>query len=704
MAVARNATVTAKIDADATGLQRGVAHAKTSLSGLESHARRTHASLTSLAAGAVAVGAAGAGMYKFATDAMKAFTDVSGQTLKLQRTLGGSAEQASGLRAQLKMTGVDADAASRGFTMFERKVQAGGKELAAYGIATTDATGKTKDMYQLLPEVANLFQKMPNGIEKTALAASLFGAKTGTVLIPFLNKGAAGLAELSAQAQKAGVIMSDADVKGLAKYNLATRRVTEAIEGMKVSMGRNLMPTMTRLKTSFADMLPGLTTALAPAFVALGNAAATALDGIGANMPQIESFAKSFGVEVEQIAKSFQANWPEIKETLATIGTGLQRAGQFASVLWSAFTSLPPEVQSTLAMLAVLQKTGAIQVAFKGFDMASQLLAKVTGMSVQAAVVNVMGGKGGMPGTTPGGPGGPGKLATAASLLSGPLAATAAAVALGFGFDRLVQAGENRQKTGGNPATAGGMYGAMGAAGGTAGTPQGIDKLSTAMTKYKAVVDDSNKSLADRRAALQQETTAMATYEGAMVKSGRSESDVKAAREAHVSTIRAQAAALGLDKAQTDALVASLMAVPPSVSSDVKLTGVEAAGQQLGELLRLMAQVQTGAPGLGGAGGGIGAYFSGSIANGSGGFTTGSGRRSVAAPSISGVGAIPAGGGLGQAYIEEQGPIPLRDRTGSIVVQIDGEQVAANVTSRVAKQFPVQSRATAWNPYLGAGV
>ena len=109
---------------------------------------------------------------------------------------------------------------------------------------------------------------------------------------------------------------TDADVKGLAKYNLATRRVTEAIEGMKVSMGRNLMPTMTRLKTSFADMLPGLTTALAPAFVALGNAAATALDGIGANMPQIEGFAKSFGVEIEQIAKSFQANWPEIKETI----------------------------------------------------------------------------------------------------------------------------------------------------------------------------------------------------------------------------------------------------------------------------------------------------------------------------------------------------------------------------------------------------
>jgi len=703
MAVARNATVTAKIDADATGLERGVARAKTSLSGLESHARRTHASLTSLAAGAVAVGAAGAGMYKFATDAMKAFTDVSGQTLKLQRTLGGSAEQASGLRAQLKMTGVDADAASRGFTMFERKVQAGGKELAAYGIATTDATGKTKDMYQLLPEVANLFQKMPNGIEKTALAASLFGAKTGTVLIPFLNKGAAGLAELSAQAQKAGVIMSDADVKGLAKYNLATRRVTEAIEGMKVSMGRNLMPTMTRLKTSFADMLPGLTTALAPAFVALGNAAATALDGIGANMPQIESFAKSFGVEIEQIAKSFQANWPEIKETISTIGTGLQRAGQFASVLWSAFTSLPPEVQSTLAMLAVLQKTGAIQVAFKGFDMASQLLAKVTGMSVQAGVVNVNGGVGGGAGkaaaATAGGAASKSLLGMGSFLgMPAALSVPAAILAGGWGFDRLVRAGENRQATGGNPATAGGMYGAMGGAGGTAGTPQGIDKLSTAMTKYKAVVDDSNKSLADRRAALQQETTAMATYEGAMVKSGRSESDVKAAREAHVSTIRAQAAALGLDKAQTDALVASLTAVPPTVTTEIiAINSASGVILQVANDLSVMFNALNPSQSNGWG-------FGGSIATGSGGFTTGSGRRSVAAPSISGVGAIPAGGGLGQAYIEEQGPIPLRDRTGSIVVQIDGEQVAANVTSRVAKQFPVQSRATAWNPYLGAGV
>jgi len=180
MAVARNATVTAKIDADATGLERGVARAKSSLSGLESHTRRTHASLTSLASGAIAIGLAGAGAAKFANDAVKAFTDVAGQSLALQRTLGGSAEQASGLRAQLKMTGLDTTAAGKAFTIFERKVQAGGKELAAYGIATTDATGKTKDMYQLLPEVANLFQRMPNGIEKTALAASLFGAKAGT--------------------------------------------------------------------------------------------------------------------------------------------------------------------------------------------------------------------------------------------------------------------------------------------------------------------------------------------------------------------------------------------------------------------------------------------------------------------------------------------------------------------------------------------
>ena len=218
------------------------------------------------------------------------------------------------------------------------------------------------------------------------------------------------------------------------------------------------------------------------------------------------------------------------------------------------------------------------------------------------------------------------------------------------------------------------------------------------MTKYKAVVDDSNKSLADRRAALQQETTAMATYEGAMVKSGRSESDVKAAREAHVSTIRAQAAALGLDKAQTDALVASLTAVPPTVTTEIiAINSASGVILQVANDLSVMFNALNPSQSNGWG-------FGGSIATGSGGFTTGSGRRSVAAPSISGVGAIPAGGGLGQAYIEEQGPIPLRDRTGSIVVQIDGEQVAANVTSRVAKQFPVQSRATAWNPYLGAGV
>jgi len=74
-----------------------------------------------------------------------------------------------------------------------------------------DAHGKLRPVDEVLGEIADKFESMPDGPEKTALAMQLFG-RSGARMIPMLNDGSAGLAEMRKEAEELGL---DLIAKGL---------------------------------------------------------------------------------------------------------------------------------------------------------------------------------------------------------------------------------------------------------------------------------------------------------------------------------------------------------------------------------------------------------------------------------------------------------------------------------------------------------
>jgi hypothetical protein len=68
----------------------------------------------------------------------------------------------------------------------------GGKDaasaLSALGISATDSSGQLKNADQILMEVADRFEQMPDGAMKAKVAMDLFG-RAGAALIPMLNMG-----------------------------------------------------------------------------------------------------------------------------------------------------------------------------------------------------------------------------------------------------------------------------------------------------------------------------------------------------------------------------------------------------------------------------------------------------------------------------------------------------------------------------------
>ncbi len=199
------------------------------------------------------------------------YTQSLGESVeKLSRETGDTAEASSKLIYQFEHFGMGADQASASLGIFAKKlkgvedletgVSAGGKAMTAIladmGVTALDTSGNLLPMSQIIPQIADKFKSMPDGIEKTGLAMQLFG-RSGKDMIPFLNEGSAGLAALSATAEKLGLVLSAQTVGDIKKYTFAQRDLSAAFNGLRLQIGVALMPVLTTLTTKMVDLVAG---------------------------------------------------------------------------------------------------------------------------------------------------------------------------------------------------------------------------------------------------------------------------------------------------------------------------------------------------------------------------------------------------------------------------------------------------------------
>lgn len=188
---------------------------------------------------------------------------------KLRRETGMTTEASSQFIFMLKHVGLDADDGSRALGILAKKLHGiideetglavagkpATKLLKDMGIEAFDAEGKLRPMGDLLPELADRFKTMPDGIDKTGIAMALFG-RGGKDMIPLLNLGADGMAALAKEADNLGLSLSSGNIDQIKKYTFAHRDMEEAITGVKLQIGMALMPVLTRFATWFTEHQP----------------------------------------------------------------------------------------------------------------------------------------------------------------------------------------------------------------------------------------------------------------------------------------------------------------------------------------------------------------------------------------------------------------------------------------------------------------
>ena len=254
--------VEVKITADASGVAKGVAVAQTSLSKLQAQLVSMQAmsarafSFSGLAGFGVSATAAAAGMAAL----VKSAADYGDQLDAMSQRTGVAVEELAKLQYAAKLSDTSSEALGKGVGYLSRLMVAAGsgatesaKLFDRFGISVRNQDGTIRNTSEVLYDLADVFSTMPDGPEKTALAAEFFGKKLGQELIPLLNSGSAAFREMGDEAERLGLILSAEQAKAAADFNDELDRLAASAKGAAISIGSVLIPVLNDFFAKFKD-------------------------------------------------------------------------------------------------------------------------------------------------------------------------------------------------------------------------------------------------------------------------------------------------------------------------------------------------------------------------------------------------------------------------------------------------------------------
>lgn len=300
---------------------------------------------TALAAGAtVAAGALGL--------AVKSSIDHADALNKSAQKAGLTVEALSRLEFAAKLSDVSLEQLTGGLQKLSKSmvdIAAGKGPSAAFqalGISVREADGSLRSSNAVFADVADRFSRMENGATKTALAIQIFG-KAGAELIPLLNSGRQGLADMAAESDRLGATISTKTAGAAEKFNDTLTRIQTGMQGTinRIVGETGLLDVLQQLadKLTSPEYANGLV-ALAGEFVKFADTSIREIDRIGAAMNWLQNnlnlnpLASPVGAGEDALVRDLRNKFNSTK--LSAGGTSGGTSGSGAASLAGSFKPL----------------------------------------------------------------------------------------------------------------------------------------------------------------------------------------------------------------------------------------------------------------------------------------------------------------------------------------------------------------------------
>lgn len=209
--------------------------------------------VTSVAA--ITAAAIGAGGALFAT--AKGAADAGDNALKMSQRVGVGIEKLQELMYAGKLADVSNEQLGTGLKILNKNIEgaaSGSKELAKdfgkVGVSVKNTDGTLRSADEVLYDLADRFQNMPDGAQKTATAMALLG-KSGSDMIPLLNGGSKALRDAADEAREFGLVIDADSAKLSEEFNDNLTRTQQLFAGMRNIVGTKLIPIINQLNLKF---------------------------------------------------------------------------------------------------------------------------------------------------------------------------------------------------------------------------------------------------------------------------------------------------------------------------------------------------------------------------------------------------------------------------------------------------------------------
>jgi ribosomal protein L12E/L44/L45/RPP1/RPP2 len=193
-------------------------------------------------------------------DVVRRLIDFGARTLenadnlaKMAERTGVSTEELSAWQHAANLAGISGDDLEIGLKKLAKTIgaaAAGGQEardaLAAVGLSARDSQGKILSVEMALDRIADKFQRTADGTQKAALAQEIFG-RSGTMLIPLLDQGSAGLAKMREEAERLGLVLSGKDAAAMERLSDQFKNLGEGSKGVMQTFLAGLAPELSKL-------------------------------------------------------------------------------------------------------------------------------------------------------------------------------------------------------------------------------------------------------------------------------------------------------------------------------------------------------------------------------------------------------------------------------------------------------------------------
>lgn len=374
--------VSAVFTASTSGLRSGVNQAASSMATLERAARSTANGMRALVAiqgvqlfGNIASQAVG--YVRSLVDVGRAQAEVIDASSKMAARLGVTYQEFAGLSLAGDLAGVSMDTigaamtkADVAFVRAAEGLKTARDAFRGIGLAVEDLNGlSAADRFKA---IATAIASLPSEAQKAEAAVQLFG-RAGAQLLPLFAGGAGAIAEATAQAERLGLALTNAQGRDVEAMNDSFTMVGKAINGIVQQVVAYLAPAITNVAQTFTDFVgsvggANIGQAIGDALLEGARYLAQVGDYIIQSMPGVWEYVASVGRGWEVVFEIGR----RVFDYFATVGRAIETV--FKGV-GSVLTGLAGRLMNAAGELAQLITGGALG---KGLEQSGEGLMKIS--------------------------------------------------------------------------------------------------------------------------------------------------------------------------------------------------------------------------------------------------------------------------------------------------------------------------------------